>query len=121
MLCAFDLHLRQLDEVDVETRGRHVLRISSHEARGEHPFAGDEGDGESMAAGEALGELSDRDEMAHSRAGKDSHVRLWASHGSSVEKHLAGKGQRFRLALENETLIIQRFRFAGKGQRFRLA
>jgi len=80
----FDLHVRQLDEVDVETRGRHVLGISSHEARGEHPFAGDEGDGESMAAGEALDELSDRDKMAHSGAGKDSNVRLCASHGCSV-------------------------------------
>ena len=38
-----------------------------------------------MAAGEALGELGDRDEMAHSCAGKDGHMStLWAFHGGSV-------------------------------------
>lgn len=81
MLCAFDLLLRQLDEIDVETGGRHGLGISIHEARGEHPFAGDKGDGESMGGGEVPGELCDRDEMAHSRARKNSYVRLWHSHG----------------------------------------
>ena len=36
-------------------------------------------DGESMALQKADGELSDRDEMAHSWAGKDHDMRLWAS------------------------------------------
>lgn len=84
MFCALYLLLWQLDDVDVETRGRHGLRISSHESRREHPFAGDEGDGESMAAGEAFGEFSDRNEMAHSRGGKDSNVGLTAFHGCSL-------------------------------------
>jgi len=82
IVCAFYLHFRQLDDGDVETGGRDAFRVKSHEVGGEHPFANKEGHRQPMAVWEAHGEFGERDEMSHSRAWKDDHMRLWASHGN---------------------------------------